>query len=85
MIKQTKEEKELLKQQEAEQQRLEAEQKVDQETASRTARYDQDLKERARKYGINPDNFATEESLGEAVKKYEDEQGILGTPEERNA
>ena len=58
--------------------------KVDDETATRTSRYDQDVKERARTYGINPDNFETEEALGAAVKKHEDDNGILGTPEERD-
>ena len=64
--------------------RLEAEKQVDDEVATRTSRYDQDLKERARTYGINPDNFATEEALGATVKQYEDDNGILGTPEERD-
>lgn len=64
--------------------RVEREAKVDNEVATRTSRYDQDLKERARNYGINPDNFATEEELGATVKKYEDDNGILGTPEERD-
>lgn len=59
------------------------EEKIDQEMASRTARYDQDLKERARKYGINPDNYSTEEQLGEAVNKHEKDNNILNTPEER--
>lgn len=63
---------------------IQAEQeKLDQEMRSRTSRYDQDLKERARKYGINPDNFATEEELGKTVNKYEEDNGILGTPEEK--
>lgn len=70
---------------EKEAERVEREAKVDAEVANRTSRYDQDLKERARTYGINPDNFATEEELGATVKKYEDDNGILGTPEERNA
>lgn len=55
---------------------------VDAETSNRTSRYDQDLKERARTYGINPDNFDTEESLGAAVRKHEEDNNILGTPEE---
>ena len=46
--------------------------KIDQEVASRTATYDQDLKERARGYSINPDNFATQKELGEAIKIYEE-------------
>jgi hypothetical protein len=64
--------------------RQEQEKQLDDQMHSRTSRYDQDLKERAKKYGINPDNFETEEALGETVKKYEEDNGILGTPEEQD-
>lgn len=66
-----------------EKQKQALEEKKDQEMISRTARYDQDLKERARKYGINPDNYSTEEALGDAVNKYENDNNILNTPEEK--
>ena len=33
---------------------------------------------------MNPDNFGSEQLLGEAVKEYEDANGILGTPEEKD-
>lgn len=62
----------------------ESDKATDAEVSNRTSRYDQDLKERARTYGINPDNFATEEDLGATVKKYEDDNGILGTPNEKD-
>lgn len=45
--------------------------KQDAKVATRTARYDQDIKERARKLAINPDNFATETELKQAVLKAE--------------
>lgn len=77
--------KEGKKQIKAEEKRVSRENEIDKDVATRTSRYDQDLKERARTYGINPDNFATEEELGATVKKHEDDNGILGTPEERNA
>ena len=73
MPKQTKAEKEEKQRQEAEAKRLEAEQKIDQEVQLRTAKYDQELKIQARKLGINPDNFATEEELAQAIKKVEEE------------
>lgn len=60
----------------------EAEAKIDQEMASRTATYDQDLKERARKYSINPDNFATQKELGEAIKIYEELNDIQSEQED---
>ena len=48
--------------------------KIDAEVSDRTSRFDQDLKERARNVGINPDNFAEEHVLGEAVTKAEAEK-----------
>lgn len=65
----TKAEKEAKQRQEDEAKRLEAEQKIDQEIQTRTAKFDQELKIQARKLGINPDNFATEEELAQAIKK----------------
>lgn len=65
----SKEEKELLKQQEAEQKRLDQEAKLDNEMRSRTARYDQELVNNARELNINPDNFETEEELKLAINK----------------
>lgn len=53
--------------------KAEAEGKIDADVAKRTSHYDQDLKERARAVGINPDNFAEEHVLGEAVTKAEAE------------
>lgn len=44
---------------------------IDAETSKRTASYDPLLKDRARAAGINPDNFDTEQLLGEAVEEYE--------------
>jgi hypothetical protein len=58
---------------ELEAERKEREAKIDNDIATRTSRYDQDLKERARAVGINPDNFAEEHELGEAVRKVEEE------------
>lgn len=69
----TKAEKEEKQRQEVEAKRLEAEQKIDQEVQLRTAKFDQELKIQARKLGINPDNFATEEELAQAIKKVEEE------------
>ena len=69
----TKAEKEEKQRKEAEAKRLEAEQKIDQEVQLRTAKFDQELKIQARKLGINPDNFATEEELAQAIKKVEEE------------
>lgn len=48
------------------------EDKIDNNNATRTSRYDQDLKERARTYGINPDNFDSEDKLVEVVLKAEE-------------
>lgn len=69
----TKAEKEEKQRQEAEAKRLEAEQKIDQEVQLRTAKFDQELKNKARKLAINPDNFATEEELAQAIKKVEEQ------------
>ncbi len=69
----TKAEKEEKQRQEAEAKRLEAEQKIDQEVQLRTAKFDQELKNKARKLAINPDNFATEEKLAQAIKKVEEQ------------
>lgn len=44
---------------------------IDAETAKRTATFDPILKDRAKAAGINPDNFDTEQLLGEAVEEYE--------------
>lgn len=68
-----KREAEAKAQAEAEEKRLEAEAKIDAETATRTARFNQDLKERARKLNINPDNFATQKELAEAINIREGE------------
>jgi len=65
-----------------EQERIARESKIDAEVTNRTARYDQVLKERCRAAGINPDNYETEEELGAALIKYEQENNILRTPEE---
>lgn len=70
MVKKLSEE-ELQAQAEAE--RVERETKIDAEMKTRTSKFDQDLKERARTVGINPDNFAEEHVLGEAVRKVEEE------------
>lgn len=69
---------------ELEAERIEREAKIDAEVATRTARYDQTTKERARAAGINPDNFETEEELGKALEKWEQDNGVLRTPEENN-
>jgi hypothetical protein len=49
------------------------EEKHDNEVKTRTAKYDQEVKTKAKKLGINPDNFATEEELKQAIKKVEED------------
>lgn len=54
---------------EQEAERLERESKIDNANAQRSTTYDQEVVRLARQFGLNPDNFETEEELRAGVEK----------------